>query len=416
MNILQYNKDDRRLQYKNLLKALGENNNPDTLEPDKLAPDALESSKKRSVMNAYRLSSAYKPESKVVYVGEQFPNEILYALNLISWNVESMGILCSQFSNADDFLRLTEEENIARDICSNVRAPLGFTFANCYPTPDIILVNDHPCDALAKLAHLMSVIYRRPFFSLSTPNKVNKESVAYLLKQLKDMIAVIESTLNLKFNKTQFRRVIQYSNEAREYYFKTIQLFKKARLPGVARELLEIFGMNHWGLKETVNICKTLYEEAVEKSRKPENRKKVKRLLWAGQAPGNSHEIVRYIEREYEIIFWPTLWESNFIILDNHNPLKSIAERSIRYLWNAERYGANTSDICDQFDIEGIIILNIWGCRNMMGMNHMLRELIKKKNLKSLTLNADYIDRNNYSFPHVKNRIDAFLEILNNNH
>lgn len=407
MNTLMCSKNDRVVQYKNLMEAIDTQDNQNELNSD-----ALKSSKMRSIMNAYRLLDAYKPESRVAYVGEQFPNEILYTFNLVSWNVESMGILCSQFASTDLFLRLTEQENIARDICSNVRAPFGFALANCYPTPDIILVNDHPCDALAKLAYLMSVIYNRPFFPLNTPNRVHKNSIAYLTRQLKNMISEIENVLDIKFNEALFRRVIHYSNEAREYYYKTAQLFKEAKLPGIARELLEIFGMNHWGLKETVQICKTLYEEALEKSRMPENRKKVKRLLWTGQAPGNSHEIIKYMEKEFEIIFWPTLWESNFMILDHHDPLKSIAERSIRYLWNAERYRANTYDICDQFDIKGIIILNIWGCRNMMGMNHMLRKLIEEKNLKYLTLNADYIDRNNYSFTHVKNRIDAFLEIV----
>jgi hypothetical protein len=42
----------------------------------------------------------------------------------------------------------------------------------------------------------------------------------------------------------------------------------------------------------------------------------------------------------------------------------------------------------------------------------MLRDLAARKKLKYLTINIDLVDRNNYAFNHVKNRVDAFLELL----
>jgi benzoyl-CoA reductase/2-hydroxyglutaryl-CoA dehydratase subunit BcrC/BadD/HgdB len=113
-----------------------------------------------------------------------------------------------------------------------------------------------------------------------------------------------------------------------------------------------------------------------------------------------------------DIIYWAPLWEANTLILDEERPLRSIAERAMLYHWNARRMEADISRICETYGIEGFLIANVWGCRNMMGVSPMLRDLAARKKLKYLTINIDLVDRNNYAFNHVKNRVDAFLELL----
>lgn len=397
---------NRELQYRNMMDAINIYNAG--IQKDK---SSLKTTKMRSLMNAYRLSEAYKNNTKVAYVGEQFPNEIVLAFNLNAWNIESMAILFSQSINTDRFFNLTQENNLSRDICSFLRGPFGVMLSNSYPTPDIALANDQPCDCLAKLVNMASKIYGCPFYTLNTPNYINEDALLYLVNQMKYLISEIESKLNIKFEQEQFNKVIAYSNEARSYYCKIVELHRRATLPGVSRELLEVFGMNYFGVKETVQICKTLYQEALEMSKQSENTKK-KRVLWVGQVPEGSHDLLDYLDDFVEVVFWPSLWESNLMILDPEEPLKSIAHRAILYHWNSERMRINIEDICKKFEIEGIIICNIWGCRNNLGLSSMIREFSREQNLKCLTLGLDLMDRNNYSFAYVKNRVDAFLEII----
>ncbi|MBN2535777.1 MAG: 2-hydroxyacyl-CoA dehydratase [Spirochaetales bacterium] len=407
MNALKIKDKNRELQYRNMIAVLGKyNNNPEN------PAGSLTSRRMRSIMNSYRLAEAYKPGSKVAYVGEQFPTEIVFAFNLLAWNIESMSILFAQADYADEFLHLTQENSLSRDICSFLRGPFGVMLANCYPYPDIILANDQPCDCLAKLEYMASKLYRCPFFTLNTPNYINDDSLAYLLRQCNDMIYYIESSTNIRFREENFRKVVDYANEAKDYYCKTIELHRKAMLPGVSRELHEIFSMNCFGLKETVRICRTLYEEALELYNHNTDRKKRKRILWVGQVPESTHELLGYMENDHEVIFWAPLWEGNLLMLDSKNPLKSIAERAILYHWNSERMKQNISGICDTYELDAIIISNIWGCRNMLGINPMVRELANERRLKFLTINLDLVDRKNFSFAQMKNRIDAFLEIL----
>jgi hypothetical protein len=99
-------------------------------------------------------------------------------------------------------------------------------------------------------------------------------------------------------------------------------------------------------------------------------------------------------------------------MLDEDRPLRSVAERAIHYHWNAKRMREDTAEICEANDIRGFMIANVWGCRNMMGVTPVLRELAASRGLSCLTINVDLMDRNNYAFNHVKNRVDAFLELM----
>jgi benzoyl-CoA reductase/2-hydroxyglutaryl-CoA dehydratase subunit BcrC/BadD/HgdB len=135
-------------------------------------------------------------------------------------------------------------------------------------------------------------------------------------------------------------------------------------------------------------------------------------VLWIGQVPEESHELLLHMGQTVDIVYWAPLWEANTMMLDEDRPLRSMAERAILYHWNAEKIKTDISRICDAYAIEGLLIANVWGCRNMMGITPMLRDFAASRKLKYLTINIDLVDRNNYAFNHVKNRVDAFLELM----
>ena len=82
------------------------------------------------------------------------------------------------------------------------------------------------------------------------------------------------------------------------------------------------------------------------------------------------------------------------------------------YHWSAERMRADVEPICDTYGVEGLIVANVWGCRNMQGMGTSLRDLAQSRKLRWLAINIDLVDRNNYAFSNVKNRVDAYLELM----
>lgn len=396
---------ERSAQYQRLLALLGAQG-PGTGD----AGASLKAARMRSIVNCHRLAEAYKETSRVAYVSEQFPTEIVFAFGGIPWNIESMAIMLAQSLDVNRIFQLTQERHISRDICSFLRGPYGMMLAECYPSPDIVLTNDQPCEGLSKLMFVSGKRYTAPVLALHSPNTVDEDSLTYLVRQLELMMARVEEELGVELGPASLRSAVRHSNQAREYYCKTAQLLQTHRLPGVSRELQEIFGMNYFGARENAQICKVLYEEALELAKVETSRRK--RVLWIGQVPEESHELLQHMNRVVDIVFWAPLWEANALLLDEERPLRSIAERAILYHWNAARMEADISRICGAYGIEGFLIANVWGCRNMMGVTPMLRDLATDRKLKFLTINIDIVDRNNYAFNHVKNRVDAFLELM----
>jgi benzoyl-CoA reductase/2-hydroxyglutaryl-CoA dehydratase subunit BcrC/BadD/HgdB len=395
----------RSVQYQNLLRLIGD------LRPDaEIDGPQLRASRMRSIVNCHRLVEAYKERSRVAYVSEQFPTEIAFAFEAIPWNIESMSNMLAQSADVNRILQLTEEQNLSRDICSFLRGPYGMMLANCYPRPNVVLTNNQPCEGLSKLIYISGKRYSVPILPLHTPDTIDEDSLRYLVKQMQYLISQLEGEFGVELAPDSLRAAVEHSNQAREYFSETIRLLETHKLAGVSRELHEIFGMNYFGAKQNAQICKVLFEEALELAKGEE--KKGKRVMWIGQAPEESHELLQYMNRVVDIVYWAPLWEANALVLDEDEPLRSMAHRAILYHWNAERMRVDTLRMCETFGIEGFVISNVWGCRNMMGINPMLRDLAASRKLKYLTINIDLVDRNNYTFNHIKNRVDAFLELM----
>jgi benzoyl-CoA reductase/2-hydroxyglutaryl-CoA dehydratase subunit BcrC/BadD/HgdB len=397
--------EERREQYQQLLNLLGEQ----PADAGGSAP-SLRATRMRSIINTHRLAGAYNEDSRVAYVSEQFPTELVFAFDAIPWNIESMAILLAQSLDVNRIFQLTQEREISRDICSFLRGPYGMILENCYPTPDVVLTHNQPCEGLAKLEWISGKGHKAPVLSLHAPHTIDEDSLAYLIKQIQSMLSQIGEVLGVPYDPGALRAVVELSNQARAYYCKTAHLLKSHRLPGVSRELQEIFGMNYFGSRGNAQVCKVLYEEAVQLIGTQADARR--RVLWIGQVPEEAHELLQHLRQAVEVVFWAPLWEANMLSLDEDRPLHSIAERAILYHWKAEQMRTETLQICDDYAIEGLVIANVWGCRNMMGISPIFRDLAASKKLKHLTLNVDLVDRNNYAANHIKNRVDAFLELM----
>jgi benzoyl-CoA reductase/2-hydroxyglutaryl-CoA dehydratase subunit BcrC/BadD/HgdB len=190
----------------------------------------------RSIINCHRLAEAYKEGVRVAYVSEQFPTELVLAFGAIPWNIESMAIMLAQSMDVNRVFQLTQEQEMARDICSFLRGPFGMMLADCYPSPDVVLTNDQPCEGLAKLMFLSGKRYRAPVLALHTPITIDEDSLTYLVKQMGHMLLRLEEEFGVELDPEALGATVKYSNQARDYYCKTARLLQTHRLPGVARE------------------------------------------------------------------------------------------------------------------------------------------------------------------------------------
>lgn len=397
---------DRDLQYRNMVNALK------GAAPGVAArKSSLKAGQMLSVANSYNFVAGYKKGNRVAFSGEQFPIEILHALGVVSVNLESMSAIFARSDSLKEFLQLGEEKSLSRDVCSVVRAEFGLGLGNCYPVPDFMITSTHPCDGFTKIVFNLAKMYGSKVLAMDVPSVVNDEVISYAKAQLERITREIEDTLGVKMSEEALSRVVADSNEAREYYYKTFELCRDATLPDVAHELMMVAMVGLWGRREIANVCKTLYAEALELHRRCASAGKKKRVIWYGQMSFHSDEVVAHLERETEIIYLGSLLNYGELT-DPADPFRSFAKRYVQYSWHPETMRGVLETSVDRFGVNGIVLQNAWGCRNLVGLNSVLREVARKKNMKVLSLDNDYLDKDKVAFGHVKNRMDAFLEIL----
>lgn len=376
----------------------------------------------RAGVNSYYFQKAYKDDSQVVFVNNIMCTEVLFALDLVPFNVEMVSGLLSYSNVAPKFLNIAEQHHFGRDICSVSRCALGAAIENCLPSPDYITFTSYPCDSSSKMFYNLSHMYEKDWFLLDIPYNHDEESVAYLARQIENMVATMEKALNVKLDPQKLEDAIQYSNEAIEYLEKISEFSKNTPSPLSAVESMDdVSSCFLLGSPEMAGICKMRYEEAKEKvkSNDKSTTNAKPRVLWHGLRPFYSDEIFDYIENQcnIEIISEANIPAINVFscgIMDFTKPYQSLARKSISISSSGsiERFlNDRNYDIVNGYSIDGVISFNQWGCR-LLSIHQMIREAVSGRNVPFLEIDGDHIDGRNYSFAQIKTRIDAFSEIL----
>lgn len=274
------------------------------------------------------------------------------------------------------------------------------------------------------LYYYLSRLYQKEWFLLDVPVSCNdpEGAIDYLAGQLREMVHSVEKVFGLKLDPERLQAAIEYSNSAADYVQKTNQFAKLIPSPLSATETMEIISSLHLlGLAEMVEVCKERYEEIDRQVRTDgTNGNRKPRILWHGLRPFYSDEIFEHLEKncKVEIISEVDMhggasesWE----FLDPKAPYRSMAVKMIKTMGG---YSINeplirqTADRLDDYSIDGVISFNSRGCRHMLSVHQVLRDVISRNIRPFLEIDGDYIDDRDYSFEQIKTRLDAFAEVL----
>lgn len=112
--------------------------------------------------------------------------------------------------------------------------------------------------------------------------------------------------------------------------------------------------------------------------------------------------------------------EANYIYWSEMDPAKPYDSLARRILENPligpfPRMLKVTLDLIKKYKIDAVIEFAHWGCRHLNNGSQILREELRARNIPLLVIDSDCLDSRNYSKEQIRTRIDAFLEILDNN-
>jgi benzoyl-CoA reductase subunit B len=391
-----------------------------------------------------RTAEEGRPAAYVFVMGSI--NEILRTFDLPVVFPEINSLQLAVRRVAHEYLNEAEDYGYSPDICGYVKADVavqlrgGVHPMGRIPKPALAVLTN-ACNTYIKWGEIWERMYQIPIFTLDVPGTraAGTQTWAgdpdfendrrYVQAQLTELIAICEKVTGIKFDIDRLREMMGNANEMSRGW-KQVLDFNKSR-PSLFNALTDgtiYLGVanSFRGAPEGGRFFTNLVEEMAYKA---------------------SHDIGTLTEEKYRLTFvgvpcYPifrrfnelfTEWGGTFVHstylwfgsgganvgfeYDLTRPMESLAEGvliTVRNAMDSMFYQDRAlMEMIDAFHLDGVIYHPIKSCRTVSsGLADNRRSLMAARDIPSLFIESDMMDRRVVSEAQMKNRIDAFFEGL----
>ncbi len=347
---------------------------------------------------------------------------------------------------AHEYLDEAEDYGYSPDVCGYVKADVatqlrgGELPMGRIPKPSIA-VYTNACNTYIKWAEIWERMYDVPTFVLDVPGTRAagtqtwpgdpdfENDRRYVAAQIKELIGVCEEVSGIKFDIDRLRETLGYVNTMSRGWKRVLEL-NQAR-PSLFNALSDgtiYLGVANGlrGSEESANYFDDLVEEL-----------EYKRERGIGTLTDEQYRLIFVgvpcypIFRRFTELFTElggTFVNSTYLWFasgganagyeyDLDNPLDSLAEGlliSVRDAMDSMFFQTDILvDMIDTYGADGVVYHPIKSCRTVStGLADNRRALMKERDIPSLFIESDMMDRRVVSEAQLKNRVDAFFEGL----
>ncbi len=347
---------------------------------------------------------------------------------------------------AHEYLDEAEDYGYSPDICGYVKADVAVQLRNGehpmgkIPKPSLA-VYTNACNTYIKWAEIWERMYGTPLFTLDVPgtrqaggqtwpgNSDFANDRRYVAEQIKELIKLCEEITGKKFDIDKFRDVLRHSNTMSRGWAKVLELNQSQ--PSLFNALTD--GTIYLGVANGFRGTEAggrYFERLVEEM-------EYKAAQGIGTLTDEKYRLLFVgvpcypIFRRFNEMF--TEWGGTFVNstylwfasggtnrgfeYDLNNPLDSLAEGlliSVRDAMDSMFYQDQVlTDMIDAHDADGIVYHPIKSCRTVStGLADSRRSVMAARDIPTLFIESDMMDRRVVSEAQLKNRIDAFFEGL----
>ncbi|HEX9923340.1 MAG TPA: 2-hydroxyacyl-CoA dehydratase family protein [Anaerolineae bacterium] len=347
---------------------------------------------------------------------------------------------------AHEYLNEAEDYGYSPDICGYVKADVATQLRQGehpmgrIPRP-ALAVYTNACNTYIKWAEIWERMYQIPIFTLDVPGTRAagtqtwpgdpdfENDRSYVEAQVNELIALCEDVTGVKFDIDKLREILGHANVMSRGWKRALELNRSR--PSLFSALTDgtiYLGVSNGfrGTEAGANYFRELVEEMEYKAANGIGTltDEQYRLLFVG--------VPCYpIFRRFNELF--TEWGGTFINstylwfasggtnlgfeYDLDNPLASLAEGiliSVRDAMDSMFYQDRILiDMIDTYEADGVVYHPIKSCRTVStGLADNRRALMSARDVPSLFIESDMMDRRVVSEAQLKNRIDAFFEGL----
>jgi benzoyl-CoA reductase subunit B len=385
-----------------------------------------------------------RPAAYVFVMGSM--SEILRVFNLPVVFPEINSLQMAVRRVAHEYLNQAEDYGYSPDICGYVKADVAVQLRGGehpmgrIPKPSLAVLTN-ACNTYIKWGEIWQRMYDIPIFTLDVPGTraAGTQTWAgdpdfendrrYVQAQITELIALCERVTGIKFDIDRLREILAFANEMSRGWKQVLE-FNKTR-PSLFNALTDgtiYLGVTNSfrGAPEGARYFTHLAEEMAYKAAHgigTLNDEKY-RLTFVG--------VPCYpIFRRFNELF--TEWGGTFVHstylwfasggtnlgfqYDLARPLESLAEGvliSVRDAMDSMFYQDRAIiEMVDEFHLDGVVYHPIKSCRTVSsGLADNRRALMAARDIPSLFIESDMMDRRVVTEAQMKNRIDAFFEGL----
>ncbi|OGO39669.1 MAG: hypothetical protein A2Z04_02385 [Chloroflexi bacterium RBG_16_57_9] len=347
---------------------------------------------------------------------------------------------------AHEYLNEAEDYGYSPDICGYVKADVAIQLRGGehpmgrIPKPDLAVLTN-ACNTYLKWGEIWERMFKIPSFALDVPGSRSNQARTwqghpdferdrkYVEYQLREFITMCEEVSGKKFDIDKMREVMRLTNEMSQDYKRVLELNQSR--PGLFNAVTDgtvYLGVSNAlrGTPEGAQYFRELVEEMEYKAAHgigtlPDEKY---RLIFVGVPCypifRRFHEM--FADQGGVFVNSTYLWFASGGLnlgfqYDLDHPLESLAEGvliSVRDAMDSMMFQDRAIiDMVDLYHIDGIVYHPIKSCRTTStGLADNRRAVMAVKDVPSLYIESDMMDKRVVSEAQMKNRIDAFFEGL----
>ncbi len=358
--------------------------------------------------------TALKHPENTAWVNIFTPVEILQCFDIDVLSLECMSCFMSGFQIEDYVNEVAENKGVAETLCSYHKGFIGTVDAGLLPSPKFAFTTSTCCDGNVNTVRLLANDLNLDSYILDVPYEYTKENEEYLVKQLKNMIKMIEEKTNKKFDIERLKTVLDRENKSKELYREFIKYAKTKYYPSSLTLHMYMLFASHVaiGSEEIYEFYKLLAEDI-----KSYPDSTGINIFWVHLLPFYQETMKEYFNfnPKYQIQSYDTNFDYEEP-LDIEHPLEALAKKLILNIYNGpyDRKIEAVKKAVKDLDSDAVIHFCHWGCKQSAGGAMELKKAVREMDIPMLILDGDCMDRRNCHDGQLKTRLEAFFEILNN--
>jgi benzoyl-CoA reductase/2-hydroxyglutaryl-CoA dehydratase subunit BcrC/BadD/HgdB len=366
----------------------------------------------------------------LAWVTSGAPVEILMAMGVATVYPENYGALVGAQRAAVPLAQLAEERGFSPDLCSYARCHIGSLLdprsapQGGLPKPDLLVACNNICGTVIKWYQVLAQELGVPLFLLDAPYQHEPELLEhtsqYVAAQLEELIAWVTEHTGRKLNQKKLDQTLQFSNQAVTLWRQIRELCQARPSPLNAPDLFLTMApiVVLRGTKDAVVFYEKLKNEVEERVARGEGAilEERYRLLWDNIAIW--YRLFRLFSLFTEagacfvVDTYTNAWS---VSVDTDDPMLGLARTySTVYINQSLQARARLmTDLVERFGVDGMVFHSNRSCKPYsLGQYELLEEVSQRTGVPGLILEADMCDSRLYAEEPIKNRIQAFLEVL----